>query len=142
MATIPMDERNELKQEFDLTLSGYTDVVDIEIVNDDILKVAKETNTVSDAVNGVKNYTSLTDIRLNSNNNQLYKIIKNMATNSVLRVNVEQDDVYYPISGLLEVIKIADYTAKIMLYGPSNDAYILFVNRSNWNEIFPEDPIS
>lgn len=138
MATISQEERDELKSLFDLTLAGYNDTVDIEVVNDDILKVAQQ----SQFINGVRHYTQWTELGLNVNNTQLYKVIKKMANPSVLRIYVEADDVYYPISGLLEVYKQADNTAKVTLSGGTNDVYVLFVSPSNWNEIFPEDPIS
>lgn len=142
MATVPSNERADLKTEFELTLDGYEQVVDVENLNDDTLKVARKTKEVLDTVNGVKNYTSLVDLGLNVNNAQLYKIINKMANNSVARFTIEADDVYYPISGLLEVYKIANYTANVRLSGGTNDVYVLYLSTTNWNEIFPEAPMS
>lgn len=146
MANLSQEEKDLINQEFDLTMMGYDDIVDIEIINEDIQKVAKKVlenpggllhyNSISELIlaeRGISN-PSLTPIRLSD-------IIREMKIPSILRDKVQQSEIF-PIDGLLEVYKYGEYEARIRLDGESNDLYILTVNANNWNDAFPDDPIT
>lgn len=147
MANLSQEEKDLINQEFDLTIMNYNDIVDIEVLNEDIQKVAKK---VLENPGGLLHYNSINELffdpeglgQNHNENERLSTIIRKMKVPSILRDFVPQNEKDYPINGLLEIYKYEEYSARIRLDGESNDLYILSVNLSNWNDTFPEDIIS
>lgn len=72
----------------------------------------------------------------------LSDIASEMIVPSILRTYITKNEIDYPINGILEIYKTADYTVQVRLSGGINDLYILSADPTNWNEVFPERPIT
>lgn len=154
MPKLELEIRDKIEEQFDLFFPEYEDIVDIEDINDNVAKVAKEVLN-NNGGGDIILPTPQTEIILYKSFNDIYKdaeipidtslarTIQDMKIGSLLKTYVEKSRSLedYPDDGLLEIYKFADYNAAMKLSSKINDIYTLLVTDKTWNEIFPEAPI-